>query len=64
MLEYPYYYSWANNPWRAAHVYRLLKVIAYGKTGSICAEFKDGTRAIIDRRALRKVPEGGINASR
>lgn len=54
-LEYPYYYCWGNNPWRAAHRKRLFKVIAYGKMGSICIEFKNGTRTITDRRAMRKV---------
>lgn len=57
--QYPYFFAWANNAKRAAMVYRPCKVVATGAMCSACIEFKDGSREIVSRRALRWMPELG-----
>lgn len=61
---YPYFFAWANNPQRAAMVYRPCRVLASGRMGSVLVEFRDGQREIVSRRALRRMPALGEKANK
>jgi hypothetical protein len=66
--KYPHYYAWANNTKRCGMVYRPCRIVARGRMNSVMIEFRDGTREIVSRRALRRMPgwkdENGSKAQR
>ena len=57
MTEYPYVFIWKNNSKRRELRGKRLRVIARGKMGSIEVEFENGSREIISRRSIRRVPK-------
>ena len=52
-----YYFAWGNNPVRAKLKGLACTVICRGKRNSVMVEFKDGTRVITSRYAIRKERE-------
>lgn len=50
-----YRYVWANNEKRAAMQGADCRIVTAGRMGSVLVEFDDGQRAIVSRRALRRV---------
>ena len=53
--EYPYVFTWRNNPKRKELKGKRCRVITRGAKGSIEVEFSDGTHEIISRRSIRRV---------
>jgi hypothetical protein len=53
--EYPYIYTWGNNPKRATLKGRRCKVTARGGLNSCVVEFENGQSEVISRNALRRV---------
>lgn len=62
-MTYTHRYAWRNGPpeilmdntVRAALYGRLCRIVAHGKRDSVLLEFKDGTRVVTSRRAVRRV---------
>ena len=54
-MNYPYIYTWGNNPKRLTLKGRKCRVIARGSLNSVGVEFENGQREVISRYALRRV---------
>jgi len=52
--EYPYIYTWGNNPKRATLKGRRCRVLYRLALNSCVAEFENGQKEIISRNALRR----------
>lgn len=53
--EYPYVFSWKNDPKRASLFGRRCRVLDRGTTlRSVLVEFEDGERVVTSARALRR----------
>ncbi len=55
MTTKTYIYGWKNNPKRQVLYGERCRVLAWGKMNSVLVIFKDGSREIISRRALKSV---------
>ncbi len=54
IVSFPLIFAWRNNEKRRLLYGKRCRVVTYGKMNSALVEFKDGTREIVSRNALRK----------
>lgn len=54
VTDYPYVFSWGNNPKRAKLKGQRCRVLVRGARRSVLAEFEDGRREVVSYRALRE----------
>lgn len=54
MTQIWYIYSWSNNPKRKELKGRRCKILSVLGKNSVSVQFKNGTREVVSRRALRK----------
>jgi len=52
--EFPYIYTWGNNPKRKSMKGQRCKIIASGKMNSIQIEFENGQRECVSRWSVRR----------